>query len=165
METLYPNSCFINPGSNDFFSHSTEWTKEQNKQFEKGLAVYDKETPDRWWNIANMAGRSIEEVIAKYRELLEDVSEIEAGRFPVPGYLSPSSFALEGTNRDYDGYRKKHSFRGGSSDQERKKGVPWTEDEHMLGGLYIYSFIGLQTCNISISISIHIHILYIPGDF
>ncbi|CAI9772941.1 unnamed protein product [Fraxinus pennsylvanica] len=44
----------------------------------------------------------------------------------IPGYLA-AAFTLEfGENRDFNAFRKK----GRSSDQERKKGVPWTEEEH-----------------------------------
>ncbi|XP_075476032.1 transcription factor DIVARICATA-like [Primulina tabacum] len=63
-----------------------------------------------------------------YRELVEDVSNIEAGLVPIPGYLS-SSFTLEledGRGFDHVMCRK----RGRTSVQERRKMVPWTEDEH-----------------------------------
>ncbi|KAK8511525.1 hypothetical protein V6N12_038127 [Hibiscus sabdariffa] len=33
-------------------SSSSSWTTKQNKMFEKALAKYDQDTPDRWHNIA-----------------------------------------------------------------------------------------------------------------
>lgn len=60
------------------------WTQRQNKQFECALAVYDKETPDRWHNIARYMGgaKSAEEVRRHYERLQADVEQIEAGGVP-----------------------------------------------------------------------------------
>ncbi|XP_047176427.1 transcription factor DIVARICATA-like [Vigna umbellata] len=140
FETPYP-TCFVS-NSNWFVQegHYTEWSREENKQFESALAIYDKDTPDRWLRVAAMLpGRSVYDVIKQYRELEEDVSEIEAGRIPIPGYLT-SSFSLEMVdNQCYDACGKK-SATVRSSDQEKKKGVPWTEEEHrrFLMGLLKY---------------------------
>ncbi|XP_057984224.1 transcription factor DIVARICATA-like [Malania oleifera] len=138
IEILSPVSYFWN--SNWFFEESkgAVWTPEENKRFENALALYDKETPDRWLNIAAMIpGKTVGDVIKQYRELEEDVSDIEAGLIPIPSYRS-SSFTLEwSNNRGFDGLRQFHSPGGKrgswkSPDQERKKGVPWTEEEHRL---------------------------------
>ncbi|XP_073017689.1 transcription factor DIVARICATA-like isoform X2 [Primulina eburnea] len=32
----------------------TKWTPEENKRFENALAFFDKDTPDRWYNVAAM---------------------------------------------------------------------------------------------------------------
>ncbi|GMJ03202.1 hypothetical protein like AT2G38090 [Hibiscus trionum] len=116
----------------------TKWTPEENKCFENALALYDKDTPDRWVKVAAMIpGKTVGDVIKQYRELEEDVSDIEAGLIPIPGY-SHDSFTLEWVNdsQGFDGFR--HYYNPGgkrgtgsrSCDQERKKGVPWTEEEH-----------------------------------
>lgn len=106
----------------------TEWTKEENKKFEIALAIYDERTPDRWLKVAAMIpGKTVFDVIKQYKELEEDVCEIEAGRVPVPGYLT-SSFTLELVD-DRDPFRKRPPV-AKASDHERKKGVPWTEEEH-----------------------------------
>ncbi|WJX89869.1 Protein RADIALIS-like 5 [Trifolium repens] len=55
------------------------WTPRQNKQFERALAIYDRETPDRWQNVANMVGKSVEDVKRHYEILKEDVRRIEHG--------------------------------------------------------------------------------------
>ena len=130
METLYPSSFMSNSTWLLQENHNTEWTREENKQFERALAIYDKETSDRWLNVAAMIpGKTVVDVIKRYEELLVDVCEIEAGRVPIPGYLaSPFTIELVG-NQNYDAYRKRPATVRGA-DQERKKGVPWTEDEH-----------------------------------
>ncbi|EYU40174.1 hypothetical protein MIMGU_mgv1a019621mg, partial [Erythranthe guttata] len=61
----------------------------QNKLFERALAVYDKETPDRWQNIARaVGGKSVEEVKRHYEILVEDLKHIESGNIPFPYYRS-----------------------------------------------------------------------------
>ncbi|CAN0837830.1 Transcription factor DIVARICATA [Linum grandiflorum] len=132
---------------NDDVTTSEYWTREENKAFESALAIYgDEHDPDRWFKVAAMIpGKSVSDVIKQYRELEEDVGEIEAGRVPLPGYLAGgsgdeddcSSFTLE----LIDSFRKR-PLQGSTktSDQSRKKGVPWTEDEHkrFLKGLMKY---------------------------
>ncbi|GAU36003.1 hypothetical protein P8452_76730 [Trifolium repens] len=60
------------------------WTPRQNKQFERALAIYDRETPDRWQNVANMVGKSVEDVKRHYEILKEDVRRIEHGQVAFP---------------------------------------------------------------------------------
>ncbi|GAB2267337.1 hypothetical protein Dimus_002323 [Dionaea muscipula] len=75
---------------------SLTWTPTQNKQFEKALALYDKETPDRWHNVANaVGGKSPDQVKRHYEILLQDVQHIESGQVPIPNYkLTTSSTDL-----------------------------------------------------------------------
>jgi hypothetical protein len=56
--------------------------------FEEALAVYDKDTPDRWHNVARAVGgnKSAEEVKRYYELLEEDIKHIESGRVPFPVY-------------------------------------------------------------------------------
>jgi hypothetical protein len=78
-------------------SGRAQWTPKQNKLFEQALAVYDKETPDRWINIARAVGggKSAEEA-RRYYELLEhDVKHIESGNVPFPAYRCPAAGAYE----------------------------------------------------------------------
>ncbi|KAJ8764289.1 hypothetical protein K2173_006029 [Erythroxylum novogranatense] len=73
---------------------SSSWTSKQNKQFEKALAIYDKDTPDRWQNVAKAVdGKSADEVKKHYEILIKDVREIESGRVPFPNYRSNGSSA------------------------------------------------------------------------
>ncbi|KAJ1420748.1 SANT/Myb domain [Sesbania bispinosa] len=63
---------------------ASSWTPRQNKLFERALAIYDRETPDRWQNVANMVGKSVEEVKRHYEILKEDVRRIEHGQVAFP---------------------------------------------------------------------------------
>ncbi|XP_027362681.1 protein RADIALIS-like 3 [Abrus precatorius] len=66
---------------------SLRWTTEKNKLFENALAIYDKETPDRWYNVAMFVGGTTEvEVKRQYEMLLEDIKNIESGKVPLPAY-------------------------------------------------------------------------------
>uniref|UniRef100_A0A7N2M1Y0 Uncharacterized protein n=3 Tax=Quercus lobata TaxID=97700 RepID=A0A7N2M1Y0_QUELO len=70
-------------------SSSSSWTTKENKKFEKALAEYDKDTPDRWQKVAKaVGGKSAEEVKRHYEILIEDVQHIESGRVPFPNYRS-----------------------------------------------------------------------------
>ncbi|KAI4327610.1 hypothetical protein L6164_020049 [Bauhinia variegata] len=70
---------------------ASSWTPRQNKLFEKALALYDKETPDRWQNVAKVVGKSVEEVRRHYEILEEDVERIEHGQVPLPRYRTNSN--------------------------------------------------------------------------
>ncbi|GMH02767.1 hypothetical protein Nepgr_004606 [Nepenthes gracilis] len=74
---------------------SSSWTPKQNKQFEKALAVYDKDTPDRWHNIAKAVGgdKSTEEVKRRYEILVQDLMHIESGRVSIPNYKTAATTA------------------------------------------------------------------------
>ncbi|CAN0879760.1 Transcription factor DIVARICATA [Linum grandiflorum] len=137
IEILSPASYLQNSGWLFQESKRPKWTSEENKRFENALALYDRDTPDRWSKVAALIpGKTVGDVIKQYRELEEDVSDIEAGLIPVPaGYDSASdSFTLELVNsHSYDELKEFYSPGGKrtrSCEQERKKGVPWTEEEH-----------------------------------
>lgn len=70
-------------------SSFSSWTPNQNKLFERALALYDKDTPDRWQNVADaVGGKSADEVKRHYEALIEDLNHIESGHFPIPNYKS-----------------------------------------------------------------------------
>eukprot|EP01018_Ginkgo_biloba_P034258 Gb_28483 [translate_table: standard] len=123
------------------YSSGSVWTLQQNKTFENALAIYDKDTPDRWEKVAAMLpGKNAIEVRKHYEDLVEDVSVIEAGLVAIPSYSS-SSYTLEWiADKSDELHGLKQSFGNGvkgssakSSEQERKKGVPWTQEEHRHG--------------------------------
>ncbi|OWM75061.1 hypothetical protein CDL15_Pgr021412 [Punica granatum] len=71
-------------------SHNSAWTPKQNKLFERAIALYDKDTPDRWHNVARaVGGKSPEEVKRYYEALVQDLEHIETGQIPVPNYRRP----------------------------------------------------------------------------
>nr|KAJ0220227.1 hypothetical protein LSAT_V11C200095510 [Lactuca sativa] len=119
-------------------SKSSKWTREQNKWFESALAIFDTETPDRWSNVAALVpGKSEFEVRQQYEELKADINNIEAGLVPDPGYFTFKSELLQDRRFNSFGSRL---FRSRSLDHERRKGIPWTEDEHrrFLMGLQVH---------------------------
>ncbi|CAN0909139.1 Transcription factor RADIALIS [Linum grandiflorum] len=79
------------------------WTAKQNKAFEKALAVYDKETPDRWSNVAKAVGgnKTPEDVKLHYDLLVEDVKFIESGRVPFPNYTTTGSSIVSDEEKRY----------------------------------------------------------------
>ncbi|CAN6327158.1 unnamed protein product [Urochloa humidicola] len=86
-------------------SARAQWTPRQNKLFEQALAVYDKDTPDRWHNIARaVGGKSAEEVRLYYQLLEQDVKHIESGKVPFPAYRCPGAAGALG----YEADRMKH---------------------------------------------------------
>ncbi|MCD7456062.1 hypothetical protein HAX54_030563 [Datura stramonium] len=71
---------------------SNNWTTKQNKKFEEALALFDKDTPDRWHNIARcVGGKSAEEVKRHYELLVKDVMQIENDQVPLPNYRAAAS--------------------------------------------------------------------------
>ncbi|XVF63851.1 hypothetical protein PTKIN_Ptkin09bG0120000 [Pterospermum kingtungense] len=65
----------------------SSWTPKQNKLFENALTIYDKDTPDRWHNLARaVGGKTPEEVKIHYDHLVEDLKNIESGHVPLPNY-------------------------------------------------------------------------------
>ncbi|KAA8542677.1 hypothetical protein F0562_023824 [Nyssa sinensis] len=137
-------------------STSVVWSREEEKAFENAIALHwAEDSKEQWDKIASMVpSKTIEELKQHYQLLVEDVSAIEAGHIPLPNYIgeeaSPSSkehhsfSGVTGTDKrsncsygsgfselahDSNGQGGK----GGSrSDQERRKGIPWTEEEHRL---------------------------------
>ncbi|XP_057441832.1 transcription factor DIVARICATA-like [Lotus japonicus] len=112
LKTFYSNSNYFVQKS-----APTEWTREDNEKFESAVSIYDKDTPDRWLKVAAMIpGKTVFDVIKKFKEL-EDILGIEAGHVPIP-----ATVRVRGPNH------------------VRKKGVPWTEEEHrgFLMGLQKY---------------------------
>eukprot|EP00249_Psilotum_nudum_P016607 c25902_g2_i2 orf=237-866(+) len=137
----------------------SSWTRRQEKSFENALAVHGQDSPDRWECIAALVpGKDASSVKDHYDLLVEDVDGIEAGRIPLPPYLFSSPSTVDGAaeplvaSGESSSVRKGGSLNAGqspaagatsngtcgngkgtsskSSDQERRKGIPWTEEEH-----------------------------------
>ncbi|CAL1407940.1 unnamed protein product [Linum trigynum] len=106
-----------------------EWTRFDDKKFEQALVLFPDDSPDRWLRIAEHVGRSAAEVVEHYDLLVRDVYDIDSGRVNLPTYLDDSSFAGGEDSGQISfgvGGKAKHG------DGERKKGTPWTEEEHKL---------------------------------
>ncbi|CAO2198917.1 unnamed protein product [Urochloa humidicola] len=122
------------------------WTPQENKQFERALAGVDLRCPD-WEQVARaIPGRTVREVVTHFKSLEVDVQQIENGMVPFPFYGgggAAGSFTLQWDGNGGGGpgdFRNAYRFGGGcgkrhpgrTPEQERKKGVPWTEEEHKL---------------------------------
>lgn len=116
---------------------AASWSREEDKLFEKALVEIPDGVDDRWRKIANfLPNKSLEEVRAHYEALLYDVDRIESGYVELPSYSDEAAAALGWDERP--GSRKTAQISFGSpsgsrsrhSEVERKKGTPWTEEEH-----------------------------------
>ncbi|KAH6765075.1 RAD-like 6 [Perilla frutescens var. hirtella] len=69
---------------------TSNWSVEENKLFENALAVYDKDTPERWQNLVKAVGggKTVEDVKCHYEKLVYDIQQIECGNVPLPKYKS-----------------------------------------------------------------------------
>ncbi|KAL0757114.1 hypothetical protein Bca101_094782 [Brassica carinata] len=73
---------------------SGSWTVKQNKAFERALATYDEDTPDRWYNVARaVGGTTPDEAKRQYDILLRDIESIENGHVPFPNYKTTGEAA------------------------------------------------------------------------
>ncbi|XP_026408255.1 transcription factor SRM1-like isoform X1 [Papaver somniferum] len=120
------------------------WTREEEKAFEKAIISNPEDSIDRWEKIAEaLPGRTAEEIKNHYELLVEDVNNIEAGLVTLPNYISASEgsteHASEGGTSKKGGIHlahfqseSNHGSKSSRADQERRKGIAWTEDEHRL---------------------------------
>lgn len=117
----------INSNSNSFSmtqsSSATHWNRSEDKVFEDALVTVPEDCPDRWQKIASkLPGKSPRDVKEHYEALVHDVSEIDSGRVELPSYPDDSDWDSPGQIS----FAPKHKH----GEPERKKGTPWTEEEH-----------------------------------
>ncbi|GFP95335.1 transcription factor divaricata [Phtheirospermum japonicum] len=118
-----------------FFSNTVGgWTYEENKLFENALAEIEPTgSPAFFESVASkIPWRSVEEIKDHYQALIDDLNMIETGNFPVPDYQVVDEHEkqdeMEANNiKDGGGNEAKTA-----SGQQRRRGVPWTEEEHQL---------------------------------
>lgn len=100
------------------------WTWEHDKAFENAIASYGELD---WEAIAAaVPEKTADEVRRHYGILVEDVDAIEAGRVPIPQYAPDGGLGPPGPARGLS-----------KSEHERRKGTPWSEDEHR----FVFCFI------------------------
>ncbi|KAK3019044.1 hypothetical protein RJ639_003739 [Escallonia herrerae] len=125
----------------DETSDGSVWSREQDIAFENALATYPEDSADRWEKIsADVPGKSLEDIKHHYELLVDDVNRIDAGRVPLPSYSSTSDGSGDHAGEEVTGKKgggfghfsneSNHVGKASRSDQERRKGVAWTEDEH-----------------------------------
>lgn len=139
-------------------SSSKVWSKEEDKAFENAIANHwNEDSKEQWDTIASLVPtKTIPELKQHYQLLVEDVDDIEGGLIPIPKYLgeeSSSSSTKDTTTNNgqsnsnrrsscnytngFSGFGHDSAGQGGGkgnsrAEQERRKGIPWTEEEHRL---------------------------------
>ncbi|RWW46045.1 hypothetical protein BHE74_00048053 [Ensete ventricosum] len=109
---------------------SRGWTWEENKLFELALVEFEEDTGDRWEKVAACVwGKTVEEVKIHYQRLVDDLNEIEAGRFSYYPSVRSNSVDCYASKQPSCASGKRSAPRA-PSEHERKKGVPWNEEEH-----------------------------------
>lgn len=144
------------------------WSREEEKAFENAIAMHCVEeeiTDDQWMKMASMVpSKDLEEVKKHYQILLEDVKAIETGLVPLPRYHHRKGLIVDDAAAATTSPANRDSHSSGSSEkkpnpgvsgisssngggrsggsraeQERRKGIPWTEEEHRFR-LLLHSF-------------------------
>ncbi|KAL6848210.1 hypothetical protein ACP4OV_022338 [Aristida adscensionis] len=146
MDVLPPPMAHYASRGNWFLPAARRWTPEENKLFERALAAVDLRCPD-WEKVAKaIPGRTPDEVFTHFKDLEVDVQHIESGMVPLPLYGGGGGgggappFTLQWDGHGAGDFRHGYRFAGAcgkrhpgrTPEQERKKGVPWTEEEHKL---------------------------------
>lgn len=133
--------------------NSEIWSREEEKSFENAIAMHWIEDckEQQWEKIGSMVPtKSIQQLQQHYQLLVEDVNAIEAGLIPLPNYLGDDQAAAAAAASSSSTYRSltntTNTKRSNSiydstapgnkassrAEQERRKGIPWTEEEHRL---------------------------------
>ncbi|KAJ8560594.1 hypothetical protein K7X08_022454 [Anisodus acutangulus] len=89
------------------------------------------DSKEQWENIALMVpSKTIEELKKHYQLLVDDVTAIEYGYVPIPNYtVEENSHGYSRVLRA-DWQSNGNELPGTAQYQERRKGTPWTEEEH-----------------------------------
>ncbi|KAG6513220.1 transcription factor DIVARICATA-like [Zingiber officinale] len=110
------------------------WTRGEDKVFERALVLYPEGTPERWSVIAaELSGRSAVEAWERYQALVEDCRMIERGLVEVPDCWDAEGSDDGEESSDGSGSARQRVLQAGRGrGEERKRGIPWTEEEHRL---------------------------------
>ncbi|KAM0917193.1 hypothetical protein ACQ4PT_009631 [Festuca glaucescens] len=107
---------------------SRPWSKEEDKAFEAALVAFPEQSPDRWERVAaGLPGRTPQDAWEHYQALVADVDLIERGAVDIPSSWDDDderSAGAPAANTD----RRAGKPRG----EERRRGIPWSEEEHKL---------------------------------
>lgn len=145
---------------------AAKWSRLENKLFEESLVRFPDEIPDRWEKIAGMIpGKSPEEVIAHYENLLSEIDDIESGRVEIPDYVDDEYFFSASSSSEseseseevnepntaapiynYCSTIKSNSTAGA---ERKRKGIPWTIEEHRymyINLINIFLYISMIYC-------------------
>ncbi|KAL5721193.1 hypothetical protein ACHQM5_013784 [Ranunculus cassubicifolius] len=136
---MIPDNNFYSMGSSQPSSStsvsqpSSTWTLAEDKQFEQALVIFDEDTPNRFERIAScVPGKSVLEIEKHYQDLVDDINAIEAGFIQLPNYTDDLLDHRDTNSSQIAFGSKKGSDGGAGGGGERRKGTPWTEEEHKL---------------------------------
>ncbi|KAL5708069.1 hypothetical protein ACHQM5_018904 [Ranunculus cassubicifolius] len=135
---MIPDNNFYSMGSSQPSSSSTSvsqpsstWTRAEDKQFEQALVIFDEDTPNRFERIAScVPGKSVLEIEKHYQDLVDDINAIEAGLIQLPNYTDDLLDHRDTNNSSQIAFGSSKKGSDGGSGGERRKGTPWTEEEH-----------------------------------
>ncbi|KAJ4917547.1 Duplicated homeodomain-like superfamily protein [Raphanus sativus] len=129
-------------------SVAVTWSREEEKSFENAIAMHcvEEEITEEQWSkmVSVVPTKTLEQVKKHYQILLEDVKAIENGQVPLPRYHRAGDEAApenrdchsSGSSEKKPNHGVPGTNGGGRSssrhEQERRKGIPWTEEEHRL---------------------------------
>ncbi|KAK4374633.1 hypothetical protein RND71_005310 [Anisodus tanguticus] len=89
------------------------------------------DSKEQWENIALMVpSKTIEELKKHYQLLVDDVTAIEYGYVPIPNYTVEENSHGYSRVLGADWQSNGNELPGTAQYQERRKGTPWTEEEH-----------------------------------
>lgn len=112
-------------------SDGSAWSREDDIAFERALANHTDESEEKWEKIAaDVPGKSVDQIKEHYELLVEDVDRIESGCVPLPSYRSPLDDAGDDGGSSKRGGNSHDQGSKAKADQERRKGIAWSEDEH-----------------------------------
>ncbi|KAL8253407.1 hypothetical protein R6Q59_037100 [Mikania micrantha] len=111
------------------------WTRNEDKLFEEALLMYPDDVIGRWQKIADaVPGKSPEQVRAHYEVLVHDCYQIDSGHVELPSYSDDGDESMLSWDPELRANQISFGMTKGTKhgDGERKKGTPWTEEEHRL---------------------------------
>ncbi|KAI3783665.1 hypothetical protein L1987_42751 [Smallanthus sonchifolius] len=111
------------------------WTRYEDKQFEEALVMYPDDLIGRWQKIADaVPGKTAEQVRAHYEVLVHDLLQIDSGQVELPSYADDGDDSVLSWDPELRASQISFGMSKGAKhgDGERKKGTPWTEEEHRL---------------------------------
>lgn len=96
------------------------WSREDDKRFEEALVRFPEDSPERWEKIAEYLKRPVAEVMMYYEDLVHDIELIESGQITVD------------YSAETEASKMLSQIESKNKENERKRGVPWSTEEHGL---------------------------------
>lgn len=140
------------PTSSPEEGEGARWSWDEEKAFENAIATVagggggdGSKIDSSYWDeiAARVSTKAAAEVRRHFEVLVDDVEAIEAGKVPVPRYLGEEVKEKEKEQSNGGQQSQQYQSHGGfgerrgvegktcsKAEQERRKGIPWTEEEH-----------------------------------